>query len=82
MDGAGKTKTIAIIPTVGVPLSTNYHDAFVEYDADPSTVEEQVVLYDRRGFLPSWVDHLTWLHGSLPVRGIDISEAVTWLSTQ
>jgi hypothetical protein len=80
-DGRGGIKRIAVIPTIGVPVSTNYHDAFIEYDADPKDVEAQLVLYDRQGFLPHWVDHLTWLNAQLPVKGIDITEVPAWLST-
>jgi len=74
-------KIIAIVPTVGVPISTNYHDAFMEYEADPPDVGAQVILYNRQGFLPSWVDHLTWLNTKLPVTGIDVTEVPAWLST-
>jgi hypothetical protein len=80
-DGIGRGKKIAVVPTVGVPISTNYHDAFLEYDADPPDVDAQLVLYNRQGFLPSWVDHLTWLNGKLPIRGIDVSKVSAWLST-
>jgi hypothetical protein len=79
---AGIPKVVAVVPTVGVPVSTNYHDAFVEYEGDDIEVDEQVVLFDRQGFLPQWVSHLTWLHGSLPVKGIDIAEVPSWLSTR
>jgi hypothetical protein len=80
-DGKGGIKRIAVIPTIGVPVSTNYHDAFIEYDTDPNNVEAQLILYDRQGFLPHWVDHLTWLNSQLPVKGIDVTEVPTWLST-
>lgn len=75
------TKRIAVVPAVGVPISTNFHDAFIEYGGNPPNTDAQVVLYDRQGFLPHWVDHLTWLNGSLPVRGIDVTEIARWLST-
>lgn len=77
----GGTKKIAVIPTIGVPVSTNYHDAFLEYDVKPPCCEEQLVLYNRQGFLPSWADHLIWLNGQLPVKGIDVTEVPKWLST-
>jgi hypothetical protein len=80
-DGRGGLKTVAVVPTIGVPISTNYHDAYLEYDADPTGMQEQLVLYNRQGFLPSWVDHLNWLNGNLPVKGIDVTEVPTWLST-
>ena len=80
-DNKGSLKKVAVIPTIGVPISTNYHDAYIEYVADPTILSEQLVLYNRQGFLPSWVDHLTWLNGNLPVKGIDISEVPAWLST-
>ena len=80
-DTSGSTRTIAVVPTIGVPVSTNYHDAFIEYNIDEASSDEQVVLYDRQGFLPGWVDHLTWLNGSLPIKGIDVTEVPTWLST-
>ena len=78
-DRLGRTRKFAIIPTIGVPVSTNYHDAFVEYTGGPPNVEAELVLYDRQGFLPSWVDHLTWLNAQLPVRGLDVTEVPTWL---
>lgn len=78
---SGATRKIAVIPTIGVPISTNYHDAFMEYDADPPDVEAELILYNRQGFLPSWVDHLTWLNAKLPVKGIDVTEVPAWLAT-
>jgi hypothetical protein len=80
-NAAGGNSKVAVIPTIGVPISTNYHDAFIEYDADPADVQAQIILYNRQGFLPSWVDHLTWLNARLPVIGIDVTEVPTWLST-
>ena len=78
--GKGHEKTVAVIPTIGVPVSTNFHDAFIEYSGNPPDADEEVVLYDRQGFLPSWVDHLNWLNGSLPVKGVDVTEVPTWLA--
>jgi hypothetical protein len=80
-DSKGSYKKLVVIPTIGVPISTNYHDAFVEYHVQPPDTDGQIVLYDRQGFLPGWVDHLTWLNGALPIKGIDITEVPTWLST-
>lgn len=77
----GRTRKIAVVPTIGVPVSTNYHEAFLEYDATPPDCEEQVILYNRQGFLPSWADHLVWLNGQLPIKGIDVTEVSKWLST-
>jgi TIR domain len=80
LDGAGGKRKIAVVPTVGVPVSTNYHDAFIEYQLDSPDIEAQVVLYDRQGFLPSWVDHLTWLNARLPVQGLDVTDDVAPLN--
>jgi hypothetical protein len=36
-DKKGRRRKIAVIPTIGVPVSTNFHDAFIEYGGQPSS---------------------------------------------
>jgi hypothetical protein len=74
--GAGK---VAVVPTIGVPRADRYHDietAIRNHDPD---AKEIWLLYDERGILQTWLDHLNWLDGHLPVRSIQASRCVSAL---
>nr|VFK52077.1 MAG: TIR domain-containing protein [Candidatus Kentron sp. TUN] len=49
-------ENLVIYPTMGVPTSTNLHDAAMNTPAD-----SVAVVYDHVGLNPTWVAHLDWL---------------------
>ena len=68
-------KKLAVIPAVGVPTSDRINDLFVAI-SDPAMSRDQIwVIYDNRGVLGSWLDHLDWLDNHLPIRTVQMAKA-------
>lgn len=73
-------KSIATIPSVGVPEAINYQEIHQIYEekADPG-IFETILLYDHRNVRETWCQHLSWLDRHLPVRSVRITEVTQWL---
>lgn len=65
----GKKGTVAAVPTIGVPTSERLHTIFDTIPTNDGKVSTWV-LYDGRGILSSWIQHLSWLDGYLPVKSV------------
>jgi hypothetical protein len=68
-------RVLAVIPAVGVPTSDRINAMF---DAITGTVTDSYgvwIIYDDRGILSTWIQHLDWLDHHLPVRTIKMSNA-------
>lgn len=71
LDLASAKKSLAVIPTVGVPTSDRIHEMF---DAVAGGRDVWIV-YDNRGVLQTWLTHLDWLDTHLPLRTVRMSNA-------
>lgn len=65
--------TLAVVPTVGVPNSLSINQTFDAISQAGGGTGGVWVLYDSRGLLASWLRHLDWLDGYLPVRSMRLA---------
>lgn len=65
--------TLAVVPTIGVPNSLGINQTFDAISKAGSGTAGIWVLYDSRGLLASWLGHLDWLDGYLPVRSMRLA---------
>jgi hypothetical protein len=71
---------LAAVPTIGVPTSNRINEVFEEISASGDGTGVTWVVYDSRGILKSWLNHLGWLDQFLPVRSIAMARADKALS--
>jgi hypothetical protein len=66
---------VAVVPTIGVPSAHICHE--IEQAIEKTEVDAKSIwlLYDERGILESWIDHLHWLNEHLPVVSVQVSRA-------
>lgn len=69
---------LGVIPAVGVPTSDRLHKTFIQLMTNSPA--EMWLLYDNRGLLDAWLDHLAWLDQHLPVRTVKMSLAYDTLA--
>lgn len=65
---------VAVVPTIGVPRADRCHEiekAIMQGDTVPDRVW---LLYDDRGILDAWIEHLNWLNKHLPVSAVQITK--------
>lgn len=70
---------VAVVPTIGVPRADRCHDiekAILGGEVIPDRVW---LLYDDRGILEPWIEHLEWLNKHLPVSAIQITKCAAEL---
>lgn len=65
--------TLAVVPTIGVPNSLGINQTFDAISKAGGGTGGIWVLYDSRGLLASWLSHLDWLDGYLPVRSMRLA---------
>ena len=70
---------LAIMPTVGVPSSPRLH-GFLDALRHDHSDHELIALYDERGILDEWRQHLAWLGEHLPVKTMESGRLLRWLS--
>lgn len=72
---AGASRTLAIVPAVGIPTSDRINEVF-EAITDPAVEAREIwMIYDNRGILNTWLSHLDWLDSHLPIRAVQMSKA-------
>lgn len=65
---------VAVVPTIGVPRADRCHD-IEKAIAGAGTIPDHVwLLYDDRGILQAWIEHLEWLNKHLPVHAVQITK--------
>jgi hypothetical protein len=70
-------KSVAAIPTVGVPDAVRYQEIEDEVEKHHSEV---ILLYDERGIRDKWLKHLAWLdRHALRVRSVQVVQCASWL---
>jgi hypothetical protein len=57
LDFASSKKSLAVVPAVGVPTSDRIHEMF----AAAAGGRDVWIVYDNRGVLSAWLNHLDWL---------------------
>lgn len=72
---ASASKTLAVVPAVGVPTSDRINEVF-EAITDPIIEAREIwMIYDNRGILNTWLSHLDWLDSHLPIRAVQMAKA-------
>ena len=66
---------LAVVPTIGVPTSMRINEVFDDIRNKRSDSCTIWLLYDNRGLLSSWLQHLDWLNMHLPVSNVRASVA-------
>jgi hypothetical protein len=64
---------LAAVPTIGIPTSNRINEVFEAISASGGGSGGTWVLYDNRGILSSWLDHLGWLDQFLPVKSVGMA---------
>lgn len=73
---------ILLVPTIGVPISTTYHGTdVVQHNNIEESYYKSYILYDHLNVRKTWVQHLDWLDGKLPVKTLKLLDAEQWLKT-
>lgn len=66
---------IIAVPVIGVPDAVRYHDVDrLVHTVEDLDSDQAVLVYDPAGIRPQWLEHLTWLDGCVPVKGVRVTE--------
>ena len=65
---------IAVVPTVGVPRADLYQEIGTAIRASGIVADQVWLLYDERGLLQRWLEHLDWLNSHLPISALQVSQ--------
>lgn len=68
-------KQLAAVPTIGVPTSDRINRVFQDISSSHGGTGGTWLLYDGRGILKTWQEHLGWLDEYLPVRSLTMAKA-------
>jgi hypothetical protein len=71
--------TVAVVPTIGVPSAHLYHEIEKSIQETKLSPDAIWLLYDERGILVSWIEHLDWLDGHLPVISVQVRKSTLFL---
>jgi hypothetical protein len=66
---------VAVVPTIGVPTAHLYHEIERAVQRAGIKAKEIWLLYDERGILESWIEHLGWLDEHLPVVSVQVTKS-------
>lgn len=66
---------LAAVPAVGIPTSHRINEVFDSISLSQRGSAKAWLLYDNRGILSWWLDHLGWLDEFLPVKSISMANA-------
>ncbi|MBD2704682.1 toll/interleukin-1 receptor domain-containing protein [Spirosoma sp. BT702] len=73
-------KSVAVIPTVGVPEALRYQEIAELLEAiQDKSISEAYLLYDHIMIRNQWCRHLDWLDSHLPVKSIRVFDSEIWL---
>lgn len=68
-------KKIAVVPAIGVPSATRYQEIEASIANSGLTFSKVWLIYDERGILDSWLEHVEWLNKHLPVSAVRVSDS-------
>ena len=66
-------KTLAVVPAVGRPTSDRINTIFDSISQHKAHDDPLWAIYDSRGLHETWINHLNWLDGHLPIRTISVA---------
>lgn len=66
-------RKIAVVPAVGIPNATRYQEIERAVKNASEQFQKVWLLYDERGILPTWLEHVDWLNQYLPIVAIKAS---------
>ena len=70
---------VAVVPTIGVPTAHLYHEIERAIQQTGTKAKAIWLLYDERGILETWIEHLDWLDEHLPVVSVQVSKSAKHL---
>jgi hypothetical protein len=70
-----KTKGLAVIPAIGVPTADRINDIYNAVENSKFKDSEKWIIYDNRGILKQWLEHLDWLDNHLPIKAVNMTKA-------
>lgn len=74
-----KDKGLAVIPAIGVPTADRINDIYNAVSNSKFKNSEKWIIYDNRGILKQWLDHLDWLDEHLPIKAVNMTKAPSLL---
>ena len=67
-----KNNGLAVIPAIGVPTADRINDIYNAVSNSKFKKSEKWIIYDNRGILKQWLEHLDWLDNHLPIKAVNI----------
>ena len=77
-----KTNGLAVIPAIGVPTADRINDIYNAVENSKFKDSEKWIIYDNRGILKQWLEHLDWLDNHLPIKAVNMTKAPLLLETK
>lgn len=77
-----KTNGLAVIPAIGVPTADRINDIYNAVEDSKFKDSEKWIIYDNRGILKQWLEHLDWLDDHLPIKAVNMTKAPSLLETE
>ena len=77
-----KTNGLAVIPAIGVPTADRINDIYNAVEDSKFKDSEKWIIYDNRGILKQWLEHLDWLDNHLPIKAVNMTKASSLLETK
>lgn len=77
-----KTNGLAVIPAIGVPTADKINDIYNAVEDSKFKDSEKWIIYDNRGILKQWLEHLDWLDDHLPIKAVNMTKAPSLLETK
>lgn len=77
-----KTNGLAVIPAIGVPTADRINDIYNAVENSKFKDSEKWIIYDNRGILKQWLEHLDWLDNHLPIKAVNMTKAPSLLETK
>jgi hypothetical protein len=66
-------RQIAVVPAIGIPNAARYQEIETAITKSPTKFDRIWLLYDDRGILQGWLDHVDWLNKHLPVIAVRVA---------
>ncbi|AWD69974.1 toll/interleukin-1 receptor domain-containing protein [Acinetobacter schindleri] len=77
-----KENGLAVIPAIGVPTADRINDIYNAVSNSKFKNSEKWIIYDNRGILKQWLEHLDWLDNHLPIKAVNMTKAPSLLETE
>lgn len=77
-----KTNGLAVIPAIGIPTADRINDIYNAVENSKFKDSEKWIIYDNRGILKQWLEHLDWLDNHLPIKAVNMTKAPLLLETK